>query len=193
MHIKKFKAATMSEALEKVKQELGEDAVIMHTGHKQVRNPNGGGTIRIAEVVAAVDFDMSAKPAPRKNTSPVIKKKRNDVVYSPPAYRQHELSTERPKKNNPVPSSQEQEISELKNMLQEAINALREARQQSSVKSEEPSPLAVIMRVFRQLDIPVVMHQPLASRLLDHEYSKDITERKVFQWVKKYAEQAYFI
>ena len=53
MKIKKFTARTFSEALELVKKELGQDAIILATEEKKGLRPH-------VEVTAAVDYDAEA-------------------------------------------------------------------------------------------------------------------------------------
>ena len=59
MKIKKFKAKTFTEALELVKKEFSEDAIILSTEEKK-------GIRSFVEITAAVDYEMSAKKS--KNT-----------------------------------------------------------------------------------------------------------------------------
>jgi len=58
MHIKRFEAKTVSEALEKVKAEFGEDAVIVKTNRLKRRNPETGLAEAWAEVVAAIEREV---------------------------------------------------------------------------------------------------------------------------------------
>lgn len=57
MHIKRFEGRSVSEALERVKAEFGEDAVIVKTNRLKRRNPETGLIEAWAEVVAAVERD----------------------------------------------------------------------------------------------------------------------------------------
>ena len=65
MHVKRFEAADMAEALRMVKLELGPHAIILST--RQIKK--GGGTFGIfgrsfVEVTAAVDREAVAAPRP---------------------------------------------------------------------------------------------------------------------------------
>ncbi|MDD3553994.1 MAG: hypothetical protein PHC35_05690 [Deltaproteobacteria bacterium] len=60
MHIKRFEGKSVSEALERVKAEFGEDAVIVKTNRLKRRNPETGLAEAWAEVVAAIDRDAAA-------------------------------------------------------------------------------------------------------------------------------------
>lgn len=57
MQIKRFEGTSVSEALEKVKAELGEDAVIIKTNRLKRRNPENGLLETVVEVLAAIDRD----------------------------------------------------------------------------------------------------------------------------------------
>lgn len=57
MKIKKFKARNFTEALEQVKKELSEDAIILSTEEKKGLRP-------FVEVTAAIDYDMTRNIAP---------------------------------------------------------------------------------------------------------------------------------
>jgi flagellar biosynthesis GTPase FlhF len=54
MKIKKFNAATMQLALDRIKEEFGEDAIILNT--RQAADPNDPeGKRKVVEVTAAID------------------------------------------------------------------------------------------------------------------------------------------
>lgn len=66
MHIKRFRAASVAEALAEIKSELGADAMILSTKqHRPARSSFGDRAKPVIEVVAAVDRDgrRSSKPA----------------------------------------------------------------------------------------------------------------------------------
>ncbi len=67
MQIKVFKAPTMKEAMEHVKEELGIDAVILHTKKYKEGGFLGYGSKEIVEVTAAVE-EKSSKPKEKKDT-----------------------------------------------------------------------------------------------------------------------------
>ncbi len=60
MNIRRFRARNVSEALSMVKAELGDDAVILNTSRRRIRQGQAGAAISIVEVVAAIDFDVDA-------------------------------------------------------------------------------------------------------------------------------------
>lgn len=66
MHIKRFQARTMAEALQKVKTEFGPDAVIL-----SVRHPRSGG-LRGWFRPSEVEITAAAEPAPTEGVSPPI-------------------------------------------------------------------------------------------------------------------------
>ncbi len=194
MHIRKFRAATISQALEKVKEEFGEDAVIMHTGHKLTKNPATGKRKRIAEVVAAMDFDApSEKNMKGGSVSPVIKKKRLKAHPSPAAFFNTPYSSSVGKDESILSpangdNSRDEEITELKKMLRQAIDALNEKGKTKEAGTKKKSlPMDDITAVFTQLEIPGVMHNPLASRMLRHLPHSGIDRKTALSWIKEYA------
>jgi flagellar biosynthesis protein FlhF len=60
MRIKKFTAIHAQEAVRRVKQEMGPDAVIIRT--RTLQQPGDGGTGKVIEVTAAVDYDPDYEP-----------------------------------------------------------------------------------------------------------------------------------
>jgi len=62
MRIKKFTASHAQEAVRRVKQEMGPDAVIIRTRTLQQPGDGGTGTRKVIEVTAAVDYDPDYEP-----------------------------------------------------------------------------------------------------------------------------------
>lgn len=86
MKIKRFRAKSFSEALELVKKELGEDAVVLSTEEK-------GGIIPSVEVVAAVDYDDPSEGY-KKMSSQIGNKKGVQVSTESPAREIKQLFSE---------------------------------------------------------------------------------------------------
>lgn len=198
MHIKKFKAVSISEALEKVKSELGDEAVIMHTAHKKIKDPITGRKIRVAEVVAAVDPDVSkesVKYETEPRYSPIIKRRKQTeseerVCYAPPQITEKKIMSSSAA-DTALPETdtglKPEDISSLKEMLGQAIHALKEAETTSVTPSYSSSSFMVVNEVFQHLGIPAIMHQPLAIRLFKNEDNTLLTFRKALSWVRSYA------
>src|ERR1700732_3231547 len=74
MKVKRYRAATMREALEKVKGELGENALVL--GSKQVRNGGflGLGAKEMVEVSVSSETPAKAKPGRRNEDRPPSRK-----------------------------------------------------------------------------------------------------------------------
>lgn len=66
MNIKRYRAATMREALEQVKQELGEEALVLETKAVRAGGFLGVGTREMVEVRVAAETSSSAKSRPEK-------------------------------------------------------------------------------------------------------------------------------
>lgn len=87
MQIKVFKAATVKEAMEQVKNELGQDAVILHTKKYKEGGILGYGSKEVVEVTAAIEEEMPPKPlrAKKKEPEPSSEKKVEDKPAPSPS------------------------------------------------------------------------------------------------------------
>src|ERR1051325_9975960 len=82
MNIKRYRAATMREALEQVKQELGEEALVLETKAVRAGGFLGVGTREMVEVRVAAETTSAAKPRPEKQpeTQPEIRARRGQGI-----------------------------------------------------------------------------------------------------------------
>ena len=72
MRIKVFQAATMKDAMAQVKDELGDDAVILHTKKIKKGGILGYGAKEIFEVTAALDEVTRRPPKKRSERLPTL-------------------------------------------------------------------------------------------------------------------------
>jgi len=81
MHLRRFEAGDISTAIEKVKAELGSDAIILSTDRKQKKDPLTNRVTSYVEVVAAIDRDNGG----RVDGSPRTREEaeRGDAVHDP--------------------------------------------------------------------------------------------------------------
>ncbi len=70
MNVKRYIAADVSEAMIKIKSELGKDAVILHTRKIKKKGIRGWFQKPLVEVVAAIDEDDKPAPAANRETDP---------------------------------------------------------------------------------------------------------------------------
>ena len=71
MHVKKFTAKNIQEALKLVKKDLGKDAIIIST--KDVKPVSNNGNCHTVEVTAAIDFNSDDIPGIKEFIYPLQK------------------------------------------------------------------------------------------------------------------------
>ncbi|NPA95827.1 MAG: hypothetical protein GXO58_10425 [Thermodesulfobacteria bacterium] len=79
MQLRRFRAKSISDALEKVKVELGDDAVILSTKNRSERDKKTGKRINYVEIVAAVDKDVDRLCRPFEPQREEVAGKKADV------------------------------------------------------------------------------------------------------------------
>ena len=77
MKIKKFEAASMKEALEMIKEEMGADAFILNTKQVQKKGPLGFGDRKFLQVTAAIEEDENASAEEKGASLDVSQDKEN--------------------------------------------------------------------------------------------------------------------
>ncbi len=136
MNIRRFHARSVSEALEQVKLELGEEAVILKTEKRRVRQDDGKWRM-VWEVAAAIDREATAC----NNTS--------GPASTPPAGEEGRRSTADPRLSMGLAGDQC------------SMGLGEDAWERDWLAS----PLALFHRVVSALGIPPVLHMELAARL----------------------------
>ncbi|PLT31564.1 flagellar biosynthesis protein FlhF [Peribacillus deserti] len=165
MKVKKYVAPTMAQAMNEIRSELGNDAVILNS--KVIHSGGFMGLFkkRNFEVVAAID-PMAARPQkplvkekPRKAI--VKKEKKPEQNNIEPAEKISRLHNETP----PFPAKVMHEISQLKQMLSglSQDNAL--------LKESLPEPIRLIDIHLQKIDVDLKVRQALVHKLLEKWYS----------------------
>ena len=124
MKVKRYIGETVQEAMQKVKMDLGRDAIIISTRKVKKRGIVGLFTRPLIEVIATIDtYDKSDEKV--FNTETTIKTEQNSVNYI------SENSIERQAKNafseaNISIKNMESEFGELKTMINKVYNTLKD-------------------------------------------------------------------
>lgn len=160
MHIKKFTANTVKDAMKAIKSELGDGALIM--GNKKL--PNG-----LYELTAAVDYD--AEPAPQP--APVIAAAVNPfaaygVTVRPKAEPKKSAKTDQ---GPEVPVKQEagsfSELNELRTTLRREIGELKELKEfYASVISQARTPASEVYSRLEEEFVGNGVDRRLAHKIL---------------------------
>ncbi|MFZ4454171.1 flagellar biosynthesis protein FlhF [Salibacterium aidingense] len=165
MKVKKFTAKNMPEAMTKVRSELGEDAVILHSKYVDSGGFFGFFTKKSIEVVAAKD----------ESPAPAASKQKREVKEKPAA-------AEAPPK---AKGDLQKEVTELKEM----IAALD--KNKHTTPSGYPVPVQNIERVLEEQEVEDHLVQQILKQLLADWYrAADVPSRaSITQWTKAHIQE----
>ncbi len=173
MNIKRFQARTVTRALEMVKAELGEEAVILTTKRRQKKDPQSGKVIRMVEVVAAVDTDLLEEAGKSASAMRELPKK----------------NSEREREGSGLFSQQDirRELSLLRELLTQTVS---QPLWGPTSPADQDSPLLVLHNIFSRLGMEPWLQQILATRFLqEHESNSPVTSKTVISWLGRYGLQ----
>ncbi|WP_332870066.1 flagellar biosynthesis protein FlhF [Salisediminibacterium selenitireducens] len=174
MKVKKYTAKTMSEAMEKIKGELGQDAVILNSKRVEKGGFLGLFTKKNVEVIAAIDPDTqdSAKASsgkvPRQAASP---------------------------RQRPVPKESQdtrkltREIDELKQMIQ----SMQTSGSQQISAEEFPGYLTELNHILKDQEIHDVYRLEIMRALLKRWYQENgesQPESAILKWLQNELDQS---
>ncbi len=170
MNIRRFTAENMTLALEKVKADLGDEAVILTTKRRIRKDPKTGGQVRFVEVVAAIDLDAETHAE-----SSFTRRDRSAAAGR---------SCASPRGGSSPGSDRiSREIALLRDLVTQAVaiqNPLASA-------SGDAAPLLVLHRVFTQMGMEPWLQQRLAARFLTESGGdKPITAQGLISWIGKF-------
>ncbi|SDG98450.1 flagellar biosynthesis protein FlhF [Alteribacillus persepolensis] len=157
MKVKKFTASSMPEAMEKIRKELGERAVILHS--KPVHT---NGVLRFLkktklEVIAALDEQQAGSSQPVHRTA-----------VSPPPMKENNTHT------------LEKEVRELKAMIASI------QQREESTKKGYPAPVQAMDQHLKEQEVAESVRLRVIKELLAKWYkSKDANDEFVKQWTKE--------
>ncbi|MEB1810106.1 MAG: flagellar biosynthesis protein FlhF [Bacillaceae bacterium] len=174
MKVKKYIAETMPEAMKKIREDLGQDAVILNSREIVTGGFLGLFTKKNIEVIAAVDRTPTIKrPTPKKQT--VMSEERPDLRGG--------LHSE--KKLNTSERDQEKllkEIEQLKTLMSSITN------KQTETDREYPEPFQSIHDLLEHQEIGKSLRLKTMKYLLKKWYERE-TDRpdkeEVHQWLKE--------
>ncbi len=147
MKICKYEGRTMTEALNRVKESLGQDAVILHTKTVNKGGLFGIGTHRVVEITASKDIAPLARAARQARERPLSR--RLETVYARDSI-----------------SSLQRDVESIKVVLGELLKESRHGR-----ASELPEPLYNVYERLIEAEVPKDVAQAIAGRFLSTKES----------------------
>lgn len=190
MKVKKFVAKSMSEAMKKIRQELGNDAVILNSKEIETGGFLGFFTKKNIEVIAAVDTAPAVRRSIPKKPSQPVQPAHNPSATPPPNF--EKLKQELNKNNKTSPSNEtaitnnekklSQEVQELKNLVSGISNSI------VTQFEDYPDTLKKINQLFIDQDISPNIRIDVMKKLLKKWYIQDkdkINDEEVFAWAKQ--------
>ena len=177
MQLRRFTAEDISKALEKVKAELGEDAIILSTKKKRKKELDAKGFVSYTEVVAAVD---------RKDSF-----KRSTIPPPSPAGRSYQEP-----KNDQGPVSLthlSDEIQEIKkalahmsSMVQSLLEAGKNHGTVGKNQPSQPESTREIEKALKGLKLDPATFQTLSASILSSFSQHPVTSDQVASWLNNY-------
>lgn len=163
MKVKKYVADSMPEAMKKVRNELGHDAVILNSKEIETGGFFGFFTKKSIEVIAAIDTTLTVKK-PEANRK-VVK-------------RTSEVQTNEQQKNLEIMN----EIQQLKSLIQTMSNEKIESHQ------EYPEPFAKIDEQLNAHEVSPSLRLTAMKEALKRWYNLDDAQKNeelILQWIKE--------
>lgn len=127
MDVKRYIAPNMQEAMIKIKNELGRDAIILHTRKIKQKGIKGWFKKPLVEVVAALQEDKVQEPP-----KPVVKEAVREVVQPQPQAPQ-QVKNETQVKDNPQIETLKSEMDEIKQLLKAYIDKPQDSTDEAEV------------------------------------------------------------
>lgn len=145
MRVKRFVAETLQDAMNKVKMDMGKEAVILHTRKFKEGGFFGFFGRQMFEVMAALEENYAASEPEQKHPTPVMMKSLSRVAAT---------AQDAEEENDEIAD----EIQEMKSMMEEMLSHIE---QQREVKSYS----APVQKMFQQL-LDREVEEKLAHRLI---------------------------
>lgn len=207
MNIRRFRAHNVTEALAMVKAELGDDAVILSTTRRRIRDRAAGTSSSILEVVAAIDFDSDELVKQNTGRSVDTEGSRADITSAAclRGYRAEEAHDKHQRHRNisDIDNNLHEEIRQLREMVEKIINTDTNSRatdsfkhmsgiygdryHQGSMPSPAGYPLMVIQEVFDFLGMDTAIQKGLAANFLRSlPAGRPVNHRTVYFWLRRY-------
>lgn len=173
MKVKKFVAKSMSEAMKKIRIELGSEAVILNSKEVETGGLLGFFTKKNIEVIAAIDTAPPVRrPLSKPNNTP--SKKPNKTSLDTPT-----IDREKKGVSN---NSLEVEVKELKSIVHGISNSI------ATQFEDYPEQLKKINQIFIDQDISPNIRIEVMKKLLKKWYILDkesISNTELFGWAKE--------
>ncbi len=196
MNIRRFRAHSVSEALAMVKAELGDDAVILNTSRRRIKEPSTNTAVSVVEVVAAVDFDV-------EDVSDSGGQSQEDMAVTGPSEAERGLKGPDAAPTSGYEGVLQEEIRQLRDMVEQITSAVSyrggvsgthsvaastaECLYQPHTPSSSHYPLMVMQEVFDLLGMdPGVQRGLAASFLKAHPAERPVNHRSVYSWIRQH-------
>ncbi|AOM83169.1 flagellar biosynthesis protein FlhF [Salisediminibacterium beveridgei] len=181
MKVKKYTAKTISDAMVKIKDELGQDAVILNSKKVEKGGILGLFTRKNVEVIAAIDPEQKKASGSAGGSSSLQKRKHDN--HRPPVQRSSTVNQDTHKLAG--------EIDELKKMIQSMQYS---STQQNSGGTEDyPGKLAEVNHLLKDQEILDLYRLEIMKKLLKRWYQENgdsQPEREITKWIKNELEQS---
>jgi|GEM_PF-551427 flagellar biosynthesis protein FlhF len=165
MHIKRFQAQDVNKALEKVKEEFGDDAIILKTNRIKKRDPYTNQTESFIEILAAIDYD-------NENSDEQYKKSPSATSIQKPQYISQKPDLVYDNKDN------QKTIKPTSSFLQAKVP------KHENIDVNLKSPLLSLYQIFSEIGIKPNKHHELTIKFLsDKEFSNKIEYNSVLNWL----------
>ncbi|MFB5660547.1 flagellar biosynthesis protein FlhF [Alteribacillus sp. HJP-4] len=169
MKVKKFTAKDMPEAMKKIRDELGEQAVILNSRSVNTGGMFGWFTKKSMEVIAAVD-ETQQRRLSAGHSSP---EQKQEAVYGADA-RNNQVSQ--------TPAPEAKELQDIKNQIKTLVES------SSTNQPEYPQALQLIDQKLKNQEVAAPIRQKLAGYLIRqwYQHEEKEAEQEVFQWAEDY-------
>jgi len=162
MHIKRFQAQDINKTLEKVKEEFGDDAIILKTNRIKKRDPYSNNSESFIEIIAAIDYE-NLNSDNKKNTS----------VHK--------------KSSNKSPDFGNDIKDQTNNLINSSRQFIDPKLSQTDISSSPvKSPLLLLYQIFSEIGIMPHQQQELTLNFLsDKNFSNNFDYNCVLSWLIK--------
>lgn len=181
MKVKKYTAKTISDAMVKIKDELGQDAVILNSKKVEKGGILGLFTRKNVEVIAAIDPEQNKKSDSAVGRGSLQKRKQENLTR--PGHRTSRVNQDTHQLAG--------EIDELKKMIKSMQHS---SIPQPNVGSEDyPGRLAEVNHILKDQEILDLYRLEIMKRLLKRWYQENgesQPDREITKWIQNEMEQS---
>lgn len=204
MKVKRYVGETAQEAMQKVKSDLGRDAIILTTRKIRKKGLMGFFSKPLIEVVATIDNDISAMPAPNKVHDIKPQEQNVKAEYSNPAESFiNELNANMQAQKNPQRDNRkqqqghidekemiQQDFVELKNMLNKVYDAVKVDYENNKLSDI----VKKYLKTLEECEVDKVIVNEIKEKLLEtldseKQQSDAIVRNTIYNILSKYMKE----